>query len=98
MFLALDNLHRQSLKKAIVTVPEKSIGASFADEPLSALGFWADWTVRPHWNLCNAPGGEEGKAADLGKFLESTYPILVCPTLRSATPWIALASPPLTLA
>src|SRR3546814_6839686 len=25
--------------------PEKSIGSSFADEPLTKLGFWADWTV-----------------------------------------------------
>ena len=94
MFLALDKLHRQGLRKAIVTVPEKSIGASFADEPLSALGFWADWTVRPRWNLCNAPGGEEGKAADLGKFLESTDPILVCPhaTFRNAVDRFGVAA------
>ncbi|HCE24053.1 MAG TPA: DEAD/DEAH box helicase, partial [Hyphomonas sp.] len=35
MFVALDKLHNQGLRKAIITVPEKSIGSSFADEPLS---------------------------------------------------------------
>jgi hypothetical protein len=35
MFIALDKLHNQGLKKAIIVVPEKSIGSSFNDEPLS---------------------------------------------------------------
>ncbi len=34
MFIALDKLHNQGLKKAIIVVPEKTIGGSFADEPL----------------------------------------------------------------
>ena len=38
MFIALDKLHNQDLKQAIVVVPEKSIGASFNDEPLSKIG------------------------------------------------------------
>src|SRR6059036_2232183 len=59
MFIALDKLHHQGLKQAIIVVPEKSIGGSFADEPLSEFGFWADWTVKPQWNLCNAPGPDE---------------------------------------
>jgi hypothetical protein len=41
-------------------VPEKSIGASFNDEPLSQFGFWADWKVEPKWNLCDAPGNDNG--------------------------------------
>ena len=45
MFIALDKLHNQGVKKAIIVVPERSIGGSFADEPLSQFGFWADWTV-----------------------------------------------------
>ena len=45
MFIALDKLHNQGLKQAIIVVPEKSIGASFNDEPLTKFGFWADWTV-----------------------------------------------------
>ncbi len=62
MFIALDKLHHQGLRQAIITVPERSIGASLADEPLSSFGFWADWTVQPRWNLCNAPSGEGSKA------------------------------------
>ena len=34
MFIALDKLHNQGLRQAIVVVPERSIGASFNDEPL----------------------------------------------------------------
>ncbi len=33
MFVALDKLHNQGVKQAIIVVPEKSIGASFHDEP-----------------------------------------------------------------
>lgn len=71
MFIALDKLHNQSLRQAIVVVPEKSIGSSFNDEPLSKYGFWADWTVQPQWNLCNAPGGDDGKVGAVGKCLTS---------------------------
>ena len=35
MFIALEKLHHQGLKKVIVAVPEKSIGASFASTELS---------------------------------------------------------------
>jgi len=31
MFIALDKLHNQDLKQAIIVVPERSIGSSFAD-------------------------------------------------------------------
>lgn len=78
MFVALDKLHNQGLKQAIVVVPERTIGASFNDEPLSAFGFWADWTVQPKWNLCNAPGTDGGKVASVGAFLESDDRVLVC--------------------
>ncbi|EAQ23754.1 hypothetical protein ROS217_00220 [Roseovarius sp. 217] len=78
MFIALDKLHNQGLRQAIVVVPEKSIGSSFNDEPLSKYGFWADWTVQPQWNLCNAPGGDDGKVGAVGKFLASDDKILVC--------------------
>lgn len=47
MFIALDKLENQGLKQAIIVVPEKSIGASFHNEPLSKYGFWADWQVEP---------------------------------------------------
>jgi superfamily II DNA or RNA helicase len=78
MFIALDKLENQNLRQAIIVVPEKSIGASFADEPLSKYGFWADWVVRPQWNLCNAPGTDGGKVNALGNFLASTDKVLVC--------------------
>jgi len=79
MFIALDKLHNQGLKQAIIAVPEKSIGASFDDEPLSKYGFWADWHVEPKWNLCNAPGNDNGgKVKALGAFLESDDKVLVC--------------------
>src|SRR5438270_10576208 len=47
MFIALDKLHNQGITQAIIVVPERSIGASFHDEPLTRYGFWADWTVLP---------------------------------------------------
>lgn len=83
MFIALDKLHNQGLKQAIIVVPEKSIGGSFSDEPLSRFGFWADWTVKPQWNLCNAPGPDEervdpSKVRAVGQFLASDDRVLVC--------------------
>ncbi len=83
MFIALDKLHNQGIKQAIIIVPERSIGGSFADEPLSAYGFWADWTVRPQWNLCNAPGIDDPRVAKskvkaVGEFLAGEDKVLVC--------------------
>ena len=78
MFIALDKLANQNLKQAIVVVPEKSIGASFNDEPLSDFGFWADWKVAPKWNLCNSPGTDGGKVKSVGAFISSDDQILVC--------------------
>ncbi len=83
MFIALDKIHNQGLLQAIVVVPERSIGSSFADEPLSQHGFDWDWQVAPQWNLCNAPGIDEPRIAKskvdaVRKFLASTDKILVC--------------------
>jgi len=83
MFIALDKLHNQNLKQAIIVVPERSIGGSFADEKLTQGGFWADWVVQPQWNLCNAPGIDEPKVAKskvkaVGEFLASADKALVC--------------------
>ncbi|WP_303749321.1 pseudomurein-binding repeat-containing protein [Stenotrophomonas pigmentata] len=83
MFIALDKIKNQGLKQAIIVVPERSIGGSFADEKLSEHGFWADWEVRPQWNLCNAPGEDNGKVAPskvkaVGAFLASDDTVLVC--------------------
>ncbi len=79
MFIALDKLQNQGVNQAIIVVPERSIGASFHDEPLTKHGFWADWKVEPKWNLCDAPGGDTGgKVNALGAFLSSSDKILVC--------------------
>jgi len=78
MFIALDKLQNQGMKKAIVVVPEKSIGSSFANEPLSKFGFWADWEVEERWNLCNAPLSDQGKVKSVGTFLNSSDQKLVC--------------------
>jgi superfamily II DNA or RNA helicase len=78
MFIALDKLHNQGVKKAIVAVPEKSIGSSFNDEPLSDFGFYHDWHVEPKWNLCNAPGEDGSKVKSVKSFLESDDQVLIC--------------------
>ena len=83
MFIALDKLNNQGLKQAIVVVPERSIGSSFADEPLTQFGFTWDWKVAPQWNLCNAPGADDvkvdkSKVKAVGEFLSGTDKVLVC--------------------
>lgn len=83
MYIALDKLHNQGLQQVIVVVPERSIGGSFADEPLSQHGFYWDWQVSPQWNLCNAPGIDEPRVAKskvdaVRAFLSSSDKVLVC--------------------
>ena len=99
MFVALDKLTNQDLTQAIIVVPERSIGGSFADEKLTASGFWADWTVQPQWNLCNAPGIDEVKVAKskvkaVGEFLASGDKVLVCThaTFRFAVDELGVAA------
>ena len=78
MFIALDKLQNQGLTQAIIVVPERSIGASFNNEPLGKFGFWADWHVELKWNLCNAPGEDGGKVNSVKAFLDSDDKVLVC--------------------
>ena len=83
MFVALDKLHNQGLRQAVIVVPERSIGGSFADEPLTRFGFYWDWQVAPQRNLCNAPGIDEARVAKskveaVRKFLESGDRVLIC--------------------
>jgi superfamily II DNA or RNA helicase len=94
MFIALDKLENQKMKQALIVVPEKSIGASFADEPLGEYGFWADWKVEPRWNLCNAPGEDGGKVNSVEAFLKSDDRILVCThaTFRFAIDRLGIAA------
>lgn len=86
MFLALDKLFNQGVKKVIVAVPERSIGASFANTRLSEHGFFADWEVNDEFNLCT-PGGEASKVKTFVRFMEDqAATILICThaTLRFA--------------
>tara|TARA_R110002072_G_scaffold13135_11_gene55535 strand:- start:844 stop:2892 length:2049 start_codon:yes stop_codon:yes gene_type:complete len=94
MFVALDKLANQGVRQAIIVVPEKTIGASFNDEPLSKFGFWSDWTVPPKWNLCNSPGTDGGKVNSVEKFLSSDDEILVCThaTFRFAVDRLGVAA------
>lgn len=85
MFIALAKLQQQGIKKAIVAVPEKSIGASFSSTKLTDYGFFADWTVNPKYNLCTS-GSDSSKVKAFLDFLESDEQILICThaTLRFA--------------
>ena len=85
MFLSLDKVFNQGLKKVIVAVPERSIGASFATTDLTTYGFFADWNVRPEYNLCT-PGGDDGEVDKFVEFMSSDAMVLLCThaTLRFA--------------
>ena len=85
MFIALEKLHKQGIKKVIVAVPEKSIGASFSNTELKKFGFYADWTPNSKYNLCT-PGVEKSKVTAFLEFLNSEESILICThaTLRFA--------------
>ncbi len=99
MFIALDKLHSQGLQQAIVVVPERSIGSSFADEPLRQQGFAWDWQVIPQWNLCNAPSADDVRVAKskvqaVQQFLASTDKTMVCThaTFRFAVEELGIAA------
>ncbi len=77
MFIALDKLQNQDIKKVIVAVPERSIGASFSPTELKKFGFFADWAPDDMYNLCT-PGSERSKVTAFLEFLESDEQILIC--------------------
>lgn len=85
MFIGLDKLINQGVKKVIVAVPERSIGSSFASTDLMKHGFFADWQPNPKYNLCT-PGGDQGKVKTFLQFLKTDEKILICThaTLRWA--------------
>ena len=70
MFIALDKLHNQGIKKAIIAVPERSIGKSFASVKLSDYGFPFDWYVKPENNLTTI-GSDRSKVEHFIKFMRS---------------------------
>ncbi|MBL4773610.1 MAG: DEAD/DEAH box helicase family protein, partial [Alcanivoracaceae bacterium] len=87
MFLALDKLVNQGIKKVIVAVPERSIGGSFAKTDLKSFGFFADWEPNDKYNLCT-PGsdGSKTKVQAFHNFMNGDEQILICThaTLRFA--------------
>lgn len=80
MFLALDKLAHQGIKKAIIAVPEMSIGGSFADTELAKHGFFTDWRVKPENNLCTGSGDDkdQGKVDAFIRFMRGNDQVLVC--------------------
>jgi hypothetical protein len=78
MFLALDKLEKQGIKKVIIAVPEQSIGASFRNTALTTHGFWKDWHLDvdlclPEGNLAKVKSFETFMADPLAKVLVCTH-------------------------
>lgn len=85
MFIALDKLYKQGIKKVIIAVPEKSIGGSFGKTDLMSHGFFANWEPQDEYNLCVA-GSDNKKVEAFIRFMNSDARILICThaTLRFA--------------
>ena len=87
MFLGLDKLINQGIKKVVVAVPERSIGSSFAPTDLKKFGFFANWAPKEIYNLCT-PGsdGSKSKVSAFHNFMDNDEQILICThaTLRFA--------------
>ena len=88
MYIALDKMAYQGIKKVIIAVPEKTIAASFRKTDLRTGGFFKDWEPDEEYNLCG-PGsdGSAGKVKKFREFLKNPgATILLCThaTLRFA--------------
>ena len=80
MFLALDKLTNQGIKKVIVCVPQKMIGSSFKTTDLKSHGFFCDWCIEDKYNLCT-PGVSNStrKVKSFHDFLDDKdSKILIC--------------------
>lgn len=85
MFIALDKLQNQGLKRVVVAVPEKSIGRSFKNTNLTDGGFFANWRVAPYYNLTDVKNEQDKKGRFIEFFHQTSARILVCAhaTLRN---------------
>lgn len=87
MYIALDKLKNQGIKKVVVAVPEKSIGRSFKNTNLMSGGFFANWEVPTYFNLTDVKN-EQDKKGRFKEFFQNSCKaqILVCAhaTLRNA--------------
>ncbi|MEO1610531.1 MAG: ATP-dependent helicase [Pseudomonadota bacterium] len=70
MFVALDKLNNQGMRKVVVAVPERSIGASFHNTDLVAHGFFEDWRV--DCDLCGVGSETGSKVKELINFLQAS--------------------------
>ena len=85
MFIALDKLMHQGMKRVVVAVPEKSIGRSFLNTRLKPQGFFADWEVPAYFNLTDVKNERDKKGRFIEFFHQTSAKILVCAhaTLRN---------------
>ena len=85
MFIALDKLQNQGLKRVVVAVPEKSIGRSFKNTNLMNGGFFANWAVPTYFNLTDVKNEQDKKGRFIEFFRQNGAKILVCAhaTLRN---------------
>uniref|UniRef100_Q3ASJ7 DEAD/DEAH box helicase-like protein n=1 Tax=Chlorobium chlorochromatii (strain CaD3) TaxID=340177 RepID=Q3ASJ7_CHLCH len=88
MFIALDKIRNQGLRKVVVAVPERSIAGSFAKANLKKENnFFANWEPNDEYNLCT-PGmeGSKSKVSAFKNFIDNDEEILICThaTLRFA--------------
>jgi superfamily II DNA or RNA helicase len=85
MYVALEKLKNNQVKKVIVAVPERSIAKSFSPTNLTETGFHSNWIIQPQFDLCS-PGGEQRKTVAFKNFMESNESIILCThaTLRFA--------------
>lgn len=51
MFIAIDKVINQGIRKEIITVPEWSIGSSFATTLFKHDEFFANWQPNDNYNL-----------------------------------------------
>lgn len=85
MFIALDKLYNQWIKKVIVAVPERSIGGSFSFTDLVSHWFFANWEPNDKYNLCT-PWWDQSKVKLFHEFMNWDEKVLICThaTLRFA--------------
>lgn len=79
MYIALDKLKHQGVRRVVVAVPEKSIGRSFKNRNLTNSGFFDDWKVAPAYNLCDV-ADEKDKIKRFTNFFatDCKATILIC--------------------
>lgn len=92
MFVALDKLNNQGIKKVIIAVPERAIGKSFKSTKLMEFGYYWDWVVKDDNNLTTV-GSSQSKVKAFIDFIKSTDPsddilIVTHATLRYATEYL----------